>query len=275
MSAYRSAVTVDALGISIPHEAFRFNGGEIQVRLCHPLPDLAPQFPIRIRANISCSDHLLEALLVTDALRRRYGPGRAYRLSCPYLPYARQDRVCAPGEALSLRVFCDLINAQGYERVTVWDPHSDVATALLDRVRVVPQETFVSRITLGAGTVLVAPDAGAAKKVSTVSAATGLPYVLAAKHRDPATGGITRTTVDGGAIEHTSDLLIVDDICDGGRTFTELAKVLRTLTEGRILLCVTHGIFSQGLGVFDGLIDHVYCANVFPGVERTPLLTEI
>jgi ribose-phosphate pyrophosphokinase len=74
---------------------------------------------------------------------------------------------------------------------------------------------------------------------------------------------------DGIPVEELAkkDFLIVDDICDGGRTFIELAKVLRPWTTGKIYLYVTHGIFSNGLDVFNSLIDGVYTANPFPKVD--------
>jgi ribose-phosphate pyrophosphokinase len=77
--------------------------------------------------------------------------------------------------------------------------------------------------------------------------------------------------------EHVRDhnFLIVDDICDGGRTFIELAKVLRPLTNGSIFLYVTHGIFSQGLDVFKGVIDHIYTANLFNPSHEGELVTVI
>ena len=52
-------------------------------------------------------------------------------------------------------------------------------------------------------------------------------------------------------------VLIADDICDGGRTFIELAKVLKERGAAHIHLHVTHGIFSKGKAVFEGLIDTV------------------
>jgi ribose-phosphate pyrophosphokinase len=46
--------------------------------------------------------------------------------------------------------------------------------------------------------------------------------------------------------------VIVDDICDGGRTFLEIAKTIRSKKRNisifgdKIYLVVTHGIFSAG-----------------------------
>lgn len=182
-------------------------------------------------------------------------------------PYSRQDRVCNPGEALSTAVMANLINAQKYKRVHIVDSHSDVALALINNVNHLPQWGIVStelrqkiQPSIDKGLILVAPDAGALKKVMESSKKLGIPFVRADKTRDPKTGAITGTVVYS---EHVgnSDFLILDDICDGGRTFVELAKVLRPLTNGRILLYVTHGLFTQGTAVFDGVIDHVYVAN--------------
>jgi ribose-phosphate pyrophosphokinase len=64
-------------------------------------------------------------------------------------------------------------------------------------------------------------------------------------------------------------ILIVDDICDGGRTFIELAKKLRPMTTGKIKLLITHGIFSKGIEVFDGIIDEVLVINNIGGAVST------
>jgi len=250
----------------VPCVITRWPGGEINLRLTPPGVNFTAD--LKIEAHVKDSADLMTLFMLTDALRRAYQPKTPIALTLPYLPYARQDRVCNPGEPLGLRVLCNLINAQNYDSVTVYDPHSDVSTALLDRVRVVTQADLLSRAyTLFRGYTLVAPDAGALKKVGAVAKALTLPYVRADKTRDPETNDITGTVLIG-KVAPDANLLIVDDICDGGRTFTELAKVLRTHTSGKIDLYVTHGIFSKGYGVFDDLIDTVYCAKPFKPLEH-------
>ena len=60
------------------------------------------------------------------------------------------------------------------------------------------------------------------------------------------------------------------DICDGGGTFLGIASLLKQAVPSSPLgLYVTHGIFSKGLEVFNGLIDGVYTANPFPQVDLT------
>lgn len=250
---------------TLHYTSFKFSGGELHVKIDNP-DILRTDKTVTIRAHLTSSESIMELVLLVDAIHRASAGGRAtINLICPYLPYARQDRVCAAGEALSLRLMCDIINGLGFNSVTVWDVHSDVAMALLDRAYNVHQKTFVGRVVWD-NTVLVAPDAGAIKKTLEVAKATNLPMVRADKVRSVVDGSITGTVVYS---EHIGDknFLIVDDICDGGRTFIELAKVLRPLTNGKIYLYVTHGIFSRGLLPFDGLIDHIYTALPFPGTE--------
>lgn len=265
-------MSIRIFGCDIP--ATLFPGGEVNVRLASSAYINTGR--IAIRANLHTSQDIMTLLMVTDALRR-YGTENIY-LICPYLPYARQDRINLAGEALGVKVMADLINSQGYESVEVWDCHSDVGLALIDRVVHVPSERFVQPMLLHGisffpplvpyeNLVLVAPDAGSIKKVAKLSNLVKRPFIRADKKRDVSTGKITETIVYWDQLRDNQDVLIVDDICDGGATFVELAKALREYTEGRIYLYVTHGIFSRGFQVFDNLFERVICANPFPAAQ--------
>jgi ribose-phosphate pyrophosphokinase len=66
----------------------------------------------------------------------------------------------------------------------------------------------------------------------------------------------------------TEDFFIFDDICDGGRTFIEIAKVIKSHVwpsdekfQGKIYLVVTHGIFSAGLLELSKWFECVYTTN--------------
>ena len=250
-------LSLSVAGQAVPLRCFTFPGGEIQVRIEAP-PGRADV--VAIRGDIVDSDSLMALLLLTDAVRRHYADP-AIDLLCPYLPYARQDRVAFPGEALAAAVACRLLNAQGYRSVEVWDAHSDVSLALLDRVRHRPASDFAGPI-VTARDVIVAPDLGAVKRAAACARLAGAPLVQAEKTRSTDTGAILGTVVHSEPIGER-DFLIVDDICDGGRTFIELAKVLRPLTSGQVKLYITHGIFSAGFEALTGL-DRIFVANPFP-----------
>ena len=263
--------------IEITSDRLVFSGGEVQVRL-NNLPATADG--ATITQLIHDSNQFMELLLATNALREKYGTDFPVDLVCPYLPYARQDRVCYPGEAFSLKVACGLINAQNYRSVTLFDVHSKVAMGLLDRcVNLTPAfllERYFHDLEAADhqnGTnrrrsiAIVSPDKGAVARASEVSRKYDLELVMAEKVRDPNNGKIVSTRVDSRHLE-SRELLIIDDICDGGRTFIELAAELRKITTGRIGLYVTHGIFSKGFEVFRGLIDEIFTVNLFPAAAE-------
>jgi ribose-phosphate pyrophosphokinase len=112
--------------------------------------------------------------------------------------------------------------------------------------------------------VLVSPDAGANKKTFEVAKYFSTNFIRADKLRDLTTGQIKETIV------YADDLtgktaVILDDICDGGRTFIELAKVLKAKGAAKVILFVTHGIFSAGLDpLFAGGIDAIWTTDSFP-----------
>lgn len=252
----------------IEYSVLKFSGGEIQVRLLNLNPThYVTDWSVTLFANITSSDILMELLMVTDALRR--AGIKEIHLDVSYFPYARQDRVCNPGEALAVKVVTDIINAQNYETVTILDAHSDVTPALLNKCTNVSAEAYIDYIQDYDQMIFVSPDAGAAKKVLKIAQKYKRPMVTAEKVRDTMTGAITSTKVNI-PFEHVSekDFLIIDDICDGGRTFIELAKELRKQTKGKIILFVTHGIFSAGFDELAKHIDRIYTLNSF--VEDVP-----
>jgi ribose-phosphate pyrophosphokinase len=240
-----------------------YSGGEVSVKLTNAVHLFET---ITITAHIRNSEDFMTLVMLTDALRRITTV--PLYLTMPYFPYARQDRVCNPGEALGARVFADLINSLKFERVTVWDAHSDVTGAVLDRCTNDHCEEFVREIPGVSNMTLVAPDAGAAKKVARCAKLLDVPYVTAHKIRNSETGEISGTALDSD-VHFTGDILMVDDICDGGRTFIELAKVIRKRVDGnkKLYLYVTHGIFSRGTQELEAAgIDRIYCPNVWPNV---------
>lgn len=252
-------------GMSYETKSFTFPGGESQVQI----PGLPASLDgdITILARLQSSDGLIRLLLATEIVQRHHRSGQK-RLVIPYFPYARQDRVMQPGEAFSLKAIARLVNGLGYDEVVVCDPHSEVTAALIENIRVVPQvELIAAHEDIGriihSGVTIVAPDAGAAKKAFAVAKYYRLPLVTATKVRDVATGAITRTEVQNPEAVAGRNALIVDDICDGGRTFIELAKVLKASGAKKVYLYVTHGIFSQSLRVFHGLIDGIFTTDSF------------
>jgi ribose-phosphate pyrophosphokinase len=200
-----------------------------------------------VLCRIQNCDDFFKLCLFTNAYESFYLK-QPKTLVLPYVPYARQDRIANVGEALSIKVFASLLNSLNYEEVVILDPHSDVCTALIDNVRILPQ-WFIFDDKFTESVDLIAPDSGALKKIYRLQTQLQQRNIdvfvrTATKHRDTQTGYITDTTLDGKAQNKTC--VVVDDICDGGGTFVALGKKLKKQYKNRILM-ITHGIFSKGL----------------------------
>lgn len=233
-----------------------FSGGELDVLVGGEVPR-----EVTITTRLNSSEDLMQALMATDAVRS-LGAEKVH-LFAPYLPYARQDRVMEPGEAFSLRVFADIVNAQHYASVTVFDAHSDVGPALIRNAVNLKNHAFIKQVLeTQEDYVIVSPDAGAFKKIHQTCAAIGYaatPVIC------------TKVRASMGEIEHISisasnfegkNVFIIDDICDGGRTFIALASEIRKRNAGTINLIVSHGIFSYGEAPLrEGGVDHVYTTD--------------
>lgn len=255
-------------------KTFNFPGGECQAAIL-PSDCICDDSDYEknkvITARITDSDGVMQLLLFTDALRRK--GYKKIGLNLPYVPYARQDRVCNPGEAHSLKVFASLINAQKYEFVNVFDPHSDVTEAVLDNCIVENNHTFVRRaltslrINRDDKFNLVSPDAGAYKKIfylgkNIANSGFSFDIVNCNKERDTKTGAITNFTV-GATDLGGKPCIIVDDICDGGGTFLGLADALKAANAGPLYLVVSHGIFSQGFEKLLSKFEKIVFTNSF------------
>lgn len=250
-----------------------FKGGEVNVVLKEDLVlalrrgGVATGRPVQLMAHLTSSDLVMAFFLTIDAIRR-INPAAQIHASIPYLPYARQDRVCNSGEALSLGLFAKMLNAMRLDEVELIDPHSDVAAAVIDRSFVTTQKHILARIIENQvlslnirDLLLVAPDAGAVKKIKALSDALDIPYVTATKSRDLKTMTVTQTRLDGDVAG--KNVIVVDDICDGGRTFIQLGRVLRDEGCKELSLLVTHGIFSYGLEPVLDVFDRIYTTTSF------------
>ena len=258
-----------------PCEQLIFSGGEVQIRIPEVSFRERPLF--YITAYLNSSNDVLGLLLTIDAVKREYPfhwDSMTRILEIPYFPYARQDRVCSRGEALSASIMANLINELQFDQVILLDPHSQVTMALVNRATTLPVE-FGS---LKKYEYLVAPDLGAEKRVREHSVTKQIPMIQCTKKRDPKTGSIQGITVIDDVSFSLEDgeskrVLIVDDICDGGRTFIEVSKELYLRGIKHVDLFVTHGIFSQGRDVFDGFIEKIYCTNSRNQIKGLPSTT--
>lgn len=213
---------------------------------------------------LSMLDFMGGLFFVDALLERGQNPPE---LILPFVPGARQDRMNDVGDFLfTAKSVAKEINARGFRKVTVLDPHSEVISGLIDRCSIVHAHEclpYWSKDISGfcsSYAAVVSPDAGAEKRAGAVAKMMCIPMIHGWKTRDVATGKITGFGLERANV--TGRVLVVDDICDAGGTFIGLAGVLkeRDLTAD---LFVTHGLFSKGTQILKEHYDRLICTDSF------------
>lgn len=268
--------------IDIKYKSFNFAAGERQFQL---LSGFKFQEKVDIYFKYMGDSSIIELMMAVNALRNN--GIKIIELYIPYFPGARQDRICNEGEAFTLKMYAKLINDMEFEKVHVFDPHSDVTPALINNVVVHKNWRFVTTVCekiqpkrvepIGleslifsdyTNMVLVSPDAGANKKVFDLSKhLDGVPVVRADKIRDVKNGKILETVVYSDDLTN-KNAIIVDDICSYGGTFKALAKKLKEKNVAKVYLVVSH---FEGVANLRELkesgIDAVYTTDSFPLID--------
>jgi ribose-phosphate pyrophosphokinase len=279
--------------LSCKYEISKFPDGQQSVRIIENNYDTfenirGQSYGIKIKSRLNDFRDLELIICATQALRE-IGV-KTIRLYIPYCIGGRSDRKFQEGETNYIKnVISPIINSQGYEKVTIMDPHSDVLEACInnfekvDNMRLV-QDSLI-KYWLGDGKIIsdmsnvvfLSPDAGALKKVHKVAENFQSKYdvVVCSKHRD-VNGKLSKTNVPLTEEMMDKDLFIVDDICDGGGTFINIAKILKETEnfKGRIYLIVTHGIFSRGFDTLGEYFNGIYTTNsISDVVDENKLIT--
>jgi ribose-phosphate pyrophosphokinase len=212
-------------------------------------------------------------------------------LKIEYLPYGRQDKLVSNGTTFGLKTFAALLNTLNFLRVDIVDPHSRMATKLIERSFGISEMSKHLTKIVSSNIVnpekeeifICFPDVNASRKYMTQLSVLEIPpvpwnsfmgsllsvnstipifpkFIHAVKHRNQQTGNIDSfSLVLKGRDIKDKQVIIVDDICDGGATFVNVAKELKKAGAKNIYLYVSHGLFTKGLApLYEAGIDKVY-----------------
>lgn len=180
-------------------------------------------------------------------------------------PYSRMDR-SENGSPFTLKYVADFINSLNFQKVTIYESHSDVTPALINNCQSVSIiYHFLSEVLTEINfntdeDYIIFPDATANKRYSGVNAKhtlTGL------KHRNFETGKIDSLELAGKTPSQGFNALMLDDLCSYGGTFMLTATKLKEMGANKIYLFTGHCEDS----IFDGkifksdLIEKVFTTN--------------
>ncbi|GKX67111.1 ribose-phosphate pyrophosphokinase [Inconstantimicrobium mannanitabidum] len=183
-----------------------------------------------------------------------------------YMPYSRMDRTEGM-TVFTLKYLCKLINNLDFQQVVIYEPHSEVCVALLDRVKVINMSAEITKSLLEEfksakeEVYLIYPDAGAAKRYGKQIHYENI--LTATKERDFKTGNIKKLELNGTVSKKGFKAIIVDDLCSKGGTFILTAEKLKEIGASEVYLVVTHceNTIFEGEILKNDLIKKVYTTN--------------
>lgn len=243
---------------SIPYRRVMFNDGEDHLVLEADL-DRKKQYNIVTRI-CSASDLFIFAqcceILNHHMVR--------YDVYITYLMGMRMDRIISWNESFSLHVVAGIINSVcKASHIYITEPHSDVSTELLNATPILN----VLAPKVDDSTLVIFPDAGAAERYGDFYKYSDIVY--GSKERDLSTGAIINYRInDPDLLARYSKAVVVDDLCDGGRTFVELSKIIHNVRPGMFVdIYITHAVNEHGLEKLSSCYDNVYITNSFSDVS--------
>ena len=196
--------------------------------------------------SFPANDHLMELLIIIDALRR--ASARRITAVVPYYGYARQDRKPGPRTPISAKLVANLITRAGADRVLTVDLHAGQIQGFFDiptdnlfaspvMVRDIRERFDLTKL------MVVSPDVGGVVRARGLAKRINAPLAIIDKRRERA-GEFEVMHVIGEVKGYTC--ILVDDIIDFGGTLINAADALIQNGATDVYAYITHGVLSGG-----------------------------
>ncbi|ALA16485.1 MULTISPECIES: ribose-phosphate pyrophosphokinase [Chelatococcus] len=196
--------------------------------------------------SFPANDHLMELLIIIDALRR--SSARRITAVLPYFGYARQDRKPGPRTPISAKLVANLITRAGADRVLTLDLHAGQIQGFFD----IPTDNLYGAPVMVrdirehmdlANVMVVSPDVGGVVRARALAKRIDAPLAIVDKRRERPGESEVMNII--GNVEGRSCIL-VDDIIDSGGTLCNAADALLAKGAREVYAYCTHGVLSGG-----------------------------
>ena len=185
--------------------------------------------------------HIIQLALLLDEVNGF----KPITLDCPYLVYGRQDKETSNNSCFALEAFCRLF--AGIKELRTFDAHNPAffenkEVCPFNFVNTLPYKEIESIIDGEAIDLIVYPDKGASSRYPQLSAK--YKWAAADKVRDQLTGEIIGMAMPD--IDEDLNILVLDDLIDGGATPIGLAKEIMKYKPSKLIGYFSHCICSKG-----------------------------
>ena len=193
--------------------------------------------------NDPVNDHIMELLIMTDALRR--ASCRSVTAVIPYYGYARQDRKAKARDPITSKLVANMITAAGIDRVITMDLHASQEQGFfdipVDHMLGQPLLTDYFKLKDLQDLVIVSPDHGSVTRARNMAKPFNVPIAIIDKRRpEPNKSEIMNIIGDVEGM----NCVILDDMIDTAGTICNAAKALTDLGAKSVYACATHGVLS-------------------------------
>ncbi len=253
----------------------RFSDGEVMVEI---LENVRGKDCFILQSTCApTNDHLMEIMVMTDALRR----ASAARITAaiPYFGYARQDRRPRSARvAISAKVVANMLQGVGVDRLLTMDLHSDQIQGFFDIPvdNVYSTPVFLGDIWRAAypNLTVVSPDVGGVVRARAVAKRLEADLVIIDKRR-PKPNVAQVMNVIGDVAGKTC--LIMDDMVDTANTLCEAAAALKAHGANKVLAYITHPVLSGNAPnrIKDSALDELVVTDTIPLSELSAECTKI
>ncbi|MBM6582366.1 ribose-phosphate pyrophosphokinase [Microvirga sp. BT689] len=192
------------------------------------------------------NDHLMELLIITDALRR--ASARRITAVIPYFGYARQDRKPASRSPISAKLVANIITHAGVDRVLTLDLHAGQIQGFFD----IPTDNLFAAPIMardikehldGGNRMVVSPDVGGVVRARALAKRIDAQLAIVDKRRErPGESEVMNIIGDVSG----RSCILVDDIVDSGGTLVNAADALLANGAKEVYAYITHGVLSGG-----------------------------
>ena len=196
--------------------------------------------------SFPANDHLMELLIITDALRR--ASARRITAVIPYFGYARQDRKVGSRSPISAKLVANIITRAGVDRVMTLDLHAGQIQGFFDiptdnlyaspvMVRDIRERFDLTKV------MVVSPDVGGVVRARGLAKRINAPLAIIDKRRERA-GESEVMNVIGDVAGYTC--ILIDDMVDSGGTLVNAADALIANGAKDVFAYISHGVLSGG-----------------------------
>ncbi|GAA5997570.1 ribose-phosphate diphosphokinase [Rhodotorula paludigena] len=214
----------------------------------------------------STNGALMELCIMAHTLR--IASARRITAVVPHFPYARQDKKDKSRAPITAKLVANmLVRGAGIDHVITMDLHASQIQGFFDiPLYAEPTMLHYLRDTMGPeikNAVIVSPDAGGAKRASSMAASLDLDFALFHKERKKA-NEIARMVLVGSVEGKTA--ILIDDMADTCGTLALAAKHLLAGGAKQVFALVTHGILSgKAMATLaDSAIQKIFVTNSIP-----------